>query len=45
VCRLHGVLDEALQAFYRVLDGYTLADLVRNPRALSRLLFVQEAAR
>ena len=25
----------------RVLDRYTLADLVRNPRALSRLLFVE----
>ena len=41
-CRLHGVLDEAVQAFYRVLDRYTLADLVRNPRALSRLLFVEQ---
>ncbi len=45
VCRLHGVLDEALQAFYGVLDGYTLADLVRHPRALSRLLFEQGTAR
>jgi Rrf2 family nitric oxide-sensitive transcriptional repressor len=45
VCRLHGVLDEALQAFYGVLDGYTLADLVRHPRSLSRLLFEQETAR
>jgi Rrf2 family nitric oxide-sensitive transcriptional repressor len=38
VCRLRGVLDEALQAFYRVLDRYTLADLALDPRALSRLL-------
>jgi Rrf2 family nitric oxide-sensitive transcriptional repressor len=45
VCRLHDVLDEALQGFYAVLDRYTLADLVRHPRALSRLLFVESAAR
>jgi Rrf2 family nitric oxide-sensitive transcriptional repressor len=45
VCRLHDVLDEALRAFYRVLDHYTLADLVRNPRALSHLLFVERAVR
>jgi Rrf2 family transcriptional regulator, nitric oxide-sensitive transcriptional repressor len=42
VCRLRGMLDEALQAFYGVLDRYTLADLARNPRALSRLLFVDK---
>jgi Rrf2 family nitric oxide-sensitive transcriptional repressor len=44
VCRLHDVFDEALQAFYRVLDRYTLADLVHNPVALSRLLFVDRAS-
>jgi Rrf2 family nitric oxide-sensitive transcriptional repressor len=44
-CRLHGVLDEALRGFYAVLDRYTLADLVHHPRALSRLLFVERAAR
>ena len=44
-CRLHDVLDEALRGFYAVLDRYTLADLVRQPRALSRLLFVPEPAR
>jgi DNA-binding IscR family transcriptional regulator len=38
------VFDEALQAFYRVLDRYTLADLVHNPVALSRLLFVDRAS-
>jgi Rrf2 family transcriptional regulator, nitric oxide-sensitive transcriptional repressor len=43
VCRLRGALEEALQAFYRVLDRYTLADLVQNPGALSRLLFVERA--
>lgn len=45
VCRLRGVLDEAVQAFYGVLDRYTLADLARNPRELSRLLFVDKALR
>lgn len=40
VCRLRGMLDEAVQAFYGALDRYTLADLARNPRELSRLLFV-----
>ena len=30
-CRLRGVLNEALQAFSGVLDGYTLADLLLAP--------------
>lgn len=37
-CRLRGVLDEALQAFYAVLDRYTVADLAADPQALPRLL-------
>lgn len=37
VCRLRGALDEALQAFYRVLDRYTLADLVLQRDALPPL--------
>jgi Rrf2 family nitric oxide-sensitive transcriptional repressor len=41
-CRLRGVLDEALQAFYRVLDRYTLADLAADPQALAQLLFVAQ---
>lgn len=32
-CRLRGALNEALAAFIGTLDGYTLADLVLNPRA------------
>lgn len=46
-CRLRGVLDEAVGAFYEVLDRYTLADLVRNRRALTKVLFpaLQEVER
>jgi Rrf2 family nitric oxide-sensitive transcriptional repressor len=44
-CQLRGVLEEALQAFYRALDRYTLADLVQHPKALSRLLFIGRPAR
>lgn len=39
-CRLHGALDEAVAAFYAVLDRYTLADLVANREQLAPLLFV-----
>ncbi len=42
-CRLQGVLGEAVQAFYEVLDRYTLADISRNKAALARLLFVNVA--
>ena len=31
-CRLRGALKEAMTEFTRVLDGYTLADLVPAPR-------------
>jgi Rrf2 family nitric oxide-sensitive transcriptional repressor len=37
-CALAPALDEALTAFFAVLDRYTLADLIAKPRALSRLL-------
>ena len=43
VCRLRGVLGEALNAFYKVLDAWTLADLVHNRQALAKVLFVQNA--
>lgn len=42
-CRLQGVLREAAEAFQSVLDGYTLADLVHNRAALSRMLFIGRA--
>jgi Rrf2 family nitric oxide-sensitive transcriptional repressor len=39
-CRLRGVLGEAVDAFYLVLDAYTLEDLVSNRKTLAPLLFV-----
>ena len=41
VCRLRGVLGEAIDAFYLVLDGTTLADLVVNRPALKRMFLVK----
>jgi Rrf2 family nitric oxide-sensitive transcriptional repressor len=38
ICRLRGVLGQALDAFYAVLDQYTLADLVCNRAALAKEL-------
>ena len=38
-CRLRGVLREAVDAFYAVLDRYTLEDLVNNRQQLARILF------
>ena len=38
VCRLAGVLGEALKAFYAVLDRHTLADLVHNREGLASIL-------
>jgi len=37
VCRLKGVLAEAVRAFYAVLDHYTLADISRNHQALGKI--------
>lgn len=37
-CKLKGVLAEAAQAFYRVLDRYTLEDLVKRRPAMKELL-------
>lgn len=47
VCRLRGVLSSALEGFFAVLDGYSLADLGRKQRgrSLSRYLQIEKAAR
>jgi len=39
VCKLRGVLSEAVDAFYGILDRYTLDDLVRNRAPLSRVMY------
>jgi Rrf2 family nitric oxide-sensitive transcriptional repressor len=43
-CRLAGVFAEALAAFYRALDRYTLADLVADPRPLQSILHFRARA-
>jgi len=40
-CRLKGVLGEAVDAFYAVLDRYTLADITRNRQVLGRVLMLR----
>jgi Rrf2 family nitric oxide-sensitive transcriptional repressor len=42
-CRLRGHLSVALEAFYRALDGVTLADLVDNNSGLRTLLELETA--
>ncbi|MGO4886343.1 Rrf2 family transcriptional regulator [Anaerobacillus sp. MEB173] len=37
-CRLKGVLHQALQAYFQVLDSYTLSDLLVNKDGLHQLL-------
>jgi Rrf2 family nitric oxide-sensitive transcriptional repressor len=37
-CALAPALDEALNAFFAVLDRYSLADLIAKPKALAQLL-------
>lgn len=43
-CRLERALREARAAFFKVLDGYTLNDLVENAPQLVRLLGKRERA-
>ena len=43
-CRLRGILGEAMSAWLAVLDGYTLADLVANERALDDVIRLRAAA-
>lgn len=38
-CQLKGVFFEALTAFLKVLEGYTLADIINNQDELTTLLF------
>nr|WP_255763591.1 Rrf2 family transcriptional regulator [Pelomonas sp. P7] len=42
-CRLKGVLAEAVNAFYAVLDRYTLADITRNREVLAQVLHIPRA--
>jgi len=37
-CRMKGVLNQAVEAFYAVLDEYSLADLISNKPQLTQLL-------
>jgi len=43
ICRLRGVLHQAVAAFYAVLDRYTLQDLVQHRPALAKMFFDDEA--
>ena len=43
VCRLRNSLSQALDAFMRVLNQYTLADLIANRHALRRALHLAPA--
>jgi Rrf2 family nitric oxide-sensitive transcriptional repressor len=42
-CRLRGVLKEAVDAFYAVVDKYTLEDLVTERSGVARLLRFESA--
>jgi Rrf2 family nitric oxide-sensitive transcriptional repressor len=44
-CTLRRVLDDAVQAFYAVLDRYTLEDIARNRNVLARMLALQRPTR
>jgi Rrf2 family nitric oxide-sensitive transcriptional repressor len=43
-CRLNGIMREALAAWFDVLDRFTLADLIKRPAQLKRLLSIGGAA-
>lgn len=45
VCRLQGVLSEAVTALYSVLDHYTLEDVSSNRAQLAKILFHPERVR
>lgn len=44
-CRLPPILDEALAALFKVLDSYTLADLLQSPVDLTQALPLRPAGR
>lgn len=44
VCVLRGALRDATEAFLDILDGYTLADLIKPHKALSSLLLMQSGS-
>ncbi len=41
VCKLKDVLHEALNAYFKVLDNYTLADFVDNNEGLATILLAE----
>jgi Rrf2 family transcriptional regulator, nitric oxide-sensitive transcriptional repressor len=45
VCHLRGVMQQAIDAFYAVLDACTLEDLAHNRHALAKALFIDRPAR
>ncbi len=44
VCRLRGTMQEAVDAFYGVLDACTLEDLAQNRQALAKAIFIDRPA-
>lgn len=42
VCHLKGILQEALTAMMRVLDSYTLADLLQEPEAMVKAIRIYQ---
>jgi Rrf2 family nitric oxide-sensitive transcriptional repressor len=44
-CGLKGVLGEAFEAFLAVLDGHSLADLIAEPRWVSRVMALDPRSR
>ncbi len=42
ICRLRGALQAASQAFYATLNGYTLASMAHNKKALRQVLFISQ---
>ena len=44
VCKLKSVFAEATQAFLKVMDDYTLADIVNNEEELWQILKFHTAA-